>query len=250
MAQFTIEAAEPVPAVEGATDRARALAVARIPRFYRPWMHLVGTTGVGLATLAAAALSIHHLRLAELAVVPALLLVSNAIEWWAHKALLHRRQWPVEVLHDRHTPEHHVVYQYDSMEIRSAVELRLVLIPAVGVAAVVMAAAPLAIVIGWIFTRNAGWLALATSATYMVTYELSHLAYHLPEGSFVGRRWLVRVLREHHRRHHHAALMRRWNFNVTLPLFDWVFGTSVPKSELERALRQVKGRSRGLPSER
>jgi hypothetical protein len=238
MAQSTIEAAGALPPLDGVSDRTRALAIARIPHFYNPWLHLLGTAGVGLATLAAATLSIHHLRARELPVVPALLLVSNAIEWWAHKALLHRRQWPVEVLYDRHTPEHHVVYQYDSMAIRSAVELRLVLIPAVGVAAVVIAAAPLAVAIGWLFTRNSGWLALATSATYMVTYELSHLAYHLPEGSFVGRRWLVRVLREHHRRHHHAALMRRWNFNVTLPLFDWIFGTSVPGSELLRALRR------------
>ncbi|HUE39224.1 MAG TPA: hypothetical protein VMR29_06945, partial [Candidatus Binatia bacterium] len=58
-------------------------------------------------------------------------------------------------------------------------------------------------------------------------YELSHLSYHLPPTSFVGRRWLVRVLRQHHARHHDPRLMQRWNFNVTIPFWDWVQGTIV-----------------------
>ncbi|HEX4446780.1 MAG TPA: sterol desaturase family protein [Polyangiaceae bacterium] len=215
-------------AFQASRDRTRARALAGRPRFYSPYLHLLGTTGIGLVTLAVAGFSIHHLRGVELGIVPALLLISNAVEWYAHKTMLHRRRWPVEVLYDRHTPQHHVIYQYDSMAIRSVDEFRLVLIPAVGVAAVVVAAAPLAYAASRLLTPNCGWLSLSTSALYMVTYELSHLSYHLPEDSFVGRRPLIRALREHHRRHHHTALMQRWNFNVTLPLFDWIFRTSVP----------------------
>lgn len=36
--------------------------------------------------------------------------------------------------------------------------------------------------------------------------------------------WLRR-LREHHRMHHVPALMAHHNFNVALPLFDWLCGT-------------------------
>ena len=60
---------------------------------------------------------------------------------------------------------------------------------------------------------------------------------HLPPESFVGRRRLVRVLREHHARHHHPRLMQRWNFNVTVPLFDWLHGTIVSRAMLDEALR-------------
>ena len=77
-----------------------------------------------------------------------------------------------------------------------------------------------------------------------LTYELSHLSYHLPEDSFIGRRPLVRALREHHRRHHHTALMQRWNFNVTLPLFDWVFRTSVPDALVRDVCSEHERRSR------
>ena len=52
-----------------------------------------------------------------------------------------------------------------------------------------------------------------------------HLAYHLPAQSFIGRLWLIQRLRELHRRHHDPRLMKRWNFNVTLPVFDLLYGT-------------------------
>jgi sterol desaturase/sphingolipid hydroxylase (fatty acid hydroxylase superfamily) len=219
-------------------SRALGRALDAIPRYYDPYLHLAGTAGVGFVTLAAGLLSIHRLRPIELLVVPVMFLVSNVFEWHAHKNALHQRRWPLEVLYDRHTPEHHVVYQYDSMAIRSVREFRLVLIPAAGVATVVLVTAPLAYGAGRLLTANCGWLALVTSAVYMVTYELSHLSYHLPEDSFVGRRALVRVLREHHRRHHHPALMQRWNFNVTLPLFDWLFGTTASKALVDEVLRR------------
>jgi sterol desaturase/sphingolipid hydroxylase (fatty acid hydroxylase superfamily) len=45
-------------------------------------------------------------------------------------------------------------------------------------------------------------------------------------------------LREQHRRHHHPRLMQRWNFNVTVPLWDWVRGTRVPREVLEAALAE------------
>jgi hypothetical protein len=181
-------------------------------------------------------LSVHHLRSVELLVVPATLLISNGVEWRAHRNVLHRRFWPVGVLYDRHTPIHHKIYQYETMAMRSTREFRLVLIPAAGVASVVAIAAPFAYAAARLLTVNCGWLALATSGVYVVTYELSHLAYHMPEGSFVGRLSLVRVLREHHRRHHHPALMQHWNFNVTVPIFDWLHRTLAPADLVRRVL--------------
>ena len=94
--------------------------------------------------------------------------------------------------------------------------------------AIVLAAAPPALLAGWLLGPNVGWLVLLTAALYVVGYELSHLAYHLPEESFIGQRKLVRVMREHHARHHDPRLMQRYNFNVTVPLGDLLFGTMAP----------------------
>jgi hypothetical protein len=217
-------------------EQTRDRALAQISRLYNPYLHLAGTVGVGVATLVVATLSLRHVRLLELLTVPVTWLLSNGFEWRAHRFVLHRRRWPLAILYERHTPIHHKIYQYDSMAIRTAREWRLVLIPAVGVAAVVFITAPFAYAVGKLVTPNCGWLLLVTSAVYVVVYEVSHLSYHMPEDSFVGRLALVRVLREHHRRHHHPALMQRWNFNVTLPLFDWLYKTRASDDLVQRVV--------------
>jgi sterol desaturase/sphingolipid hydroxylase (fatty acid hydroxylase superfamily) len=223
-------------------DRARLRALSGVPRYYNPYLHLAATTGVGIVTLVVSLLCLRHVRLIELLVIPATFLLSNGVEWRAHKGVLHRRVWPLGVLFDRHTPVHHKIYQYDSMAMRSNVEFREVLIPAAGVAAVVALSAPIAYAVARLLTPNCGWLALATSGVYVLAYELSHLSYHMPEDSVVGRWGLVRVLREHHRRHHHPALMQKWNFNVTIPIFDWLHGTVAPDGLVERAVRKLSER--------
>jgi len=225
-----------------ARDRARTRALSEVPRFYSPYLHLSATTGVGVLTLVVSLLSLHRVRAIEMLLVPATLLLSNAVEWCAHKRVLHRRVWPIGILFDRHTPIHHKIYQYDSMAMRSNMEFREVLIPAAGVAAVVALSAPIAYAVARLLTPNCGWIALATAGIYVLTYELSHLSYHMPEDSFVGRWSLVRVLREHHRRHHHPALMQKWNFNVTIPIFDWLLGTLAPSDLVDREGRRIPKR--------
>jgi hypothetical protein len=233
----------PPPELErtaAARERVRARKLAKTARWYSPWGHLVATTSIGLAVLVLAARNLHAVRPAELLVVPVTMALANLLEWRAHKYLLHRRTWPLELLYDRHTPEHHAIYMTDDMAIRSTSEFRLVLIPAVGVAAIVVATAPFAIFFGKVWCANAGWLFLVTASLMLVSYEVLHLSYHLPPESFVGRLSLVQVLRRHHARHHDPRLMQKWNFNVTVPFFDWVFGT-IYKGEIAPTSMADKG---------
>jgi Fatty acid hydroxylase len=212
-----------------ARDRVRAKVLGRTPRWYSPWFHLAMTTGVGLAVLVVAMLNLHSVRAIELLIIPAVFLMANGFEWRVHKYVLHRRMWPLQVIYDRHTPEHHAIYMTNDMSIRSTREFRLVLMPAIGIIGVVVATTPVAYGIRMLFGSNVGWLFLVTAALYMVLYEVSHLSYHMPPESFVGRRRIVRWLREHHALHHDPRLMQKWNFNVTIPLFDWLYGTIAPK---------------------
>ena len=210
-------------------EAVRAREIGKIPRWYSPWAHLACTTGIGLAVLAVALWRLHDVRALELLVVPAMFLFANAGEWRAHRDVLHKKLRPLEIIYERHTPMHHVVYVEHDMTIRSTREFRMVLIPAAGVAGIVVVTAPFAALAGWLLTPNCGWLVLVTASLYMVGYELSHLSYHLPPDSFIGRLALVRVLRRHHARHHDPRLMQKWNFNVTIPIWDWVRGTIAPR---------------------
>src|SRR5512138_2375482 len=117
--------------------------LSRIPRWYSPWLHLAIPAVTGLAIVAFALGRIRDLQAWQLACVPLFLAVGNAVEWHAHRDLLHRRTWPLEVLYVRHTPQHHAIYVSEDMYIRSFRELKFVLLPAWGVAALAVVTSPI-----------------------------------------------------------------------------------------------------------
>jgi len=223
-------------AIRKVRSATRAKLFSTVSPRYNPWLHLSLTTGIGVVALALGLWKVRAPSWVELLTIPLTFLVANAFEWHAHKNLLHHRVIPFHILYDRHTPEHHMVFGYDDMAVRDWKELKLVLIPAFGVVGIVGMVAPLAWLLGHFWSPNRGWLMLVTAAIYVVGYELSHMSYHLPKDSFIGRMTLVRILREHHRRHHDPRLMQKWNFNVTIPLADLVMGTVAPKKLIEETL--------------
>ena len=215
-------------------ERVRQAATSEIPWWYSPWGHLAATTGIALTVLAVSTVQIvRHgtTHWSDWLIVPTVFLLANFFEWRVHKHVLHRRRWPLEVIYDKHTPMHHMVYIEEDMALRSTKEFRLVLIPAAGVLGIVLAAAPVATAIGRLWSGPAGWLFLLTASLYMATYEVLHLCYHAPSESFIGRLAFIKVMRAHHAKHHDPRLMQKWNFNVTLPIFDWVMRTMAPKTE-------------------
>lgn len=218
-------------------ERVRRKVTAEIPWWYSPWGHLAATTGIGLAVLAVSSVQLVRLgttRATDWLMVPIVLLLANFFEWRVHKKVLHRRNKyipPMQTIYDKHTPMHHMVYVEEDMALRSTKEFRLVLIPAAGVAGIVLTASPIAFAVGRLWSAPAGWLFLLTASLYMVTYEVLHLCYHAPSNSFIGRLAFIKVMRAHHAKHHDPRFMQKWNFNVTLPLFDWVMGTIAPKTK-------------------
>jgi sterol desaturase/sphingolipid hydroxylase (fatty acid hydroxylase superfamily) len=225
-------------------ERVRQKATSEIPWWYSPWGHLAATTGIGLTVLVVSTLQLVRMgttRWSDWLVLPGVLLVSNFFEWRVHKNVLHRRNRyipPMQVIYDKHTPMHHMIYVEEDMALRSSKEFRLVLIPAAGVLGIVLTATPIALGLGRLWSAPAGWLFLLTASLYMVTYEVLHLCYHAPSDSFIGRLAFIKVMRAHHAKHHDPRMMQKWNFNVTLPIFDWVMGTMAPRSETSAEARR------------
>ncbi len=211
-------------------NKVRAKAMADIPWWYNPYAHLAATTGIGIVVLVGSILKLRTVPIewTDLLVIPAVILLANFYEWRVHKMVLHRRFWPFGVISDKHTPMHHMIYVEEDMALRNVKEFRLVLIPAAGVLGIVLAASPIAIGLSYLWSAAAGCLFLLTASLFMVSYEILHLCYHAPADSFIGRLRLIKVLRAHHARHHDPRLMQRYNFNVTVPLFDWIMGTMAP----------------------
>ncbi len=206
----------------------RAKALGEKPWWYNPYAHLASTTGIGVVTLAISAYMLttrYGAKASDWLVVPGVLLLANWFEWRVHKHVLHRRRWPLQIIYDKHTPMHHMIYVETDMALRSVDEFRLVLMPAMGVLGVVVAAAPFAYGVGHFWSAAAGWLFLVTASLYMVTYEVLHLCYHAPHHTFIGRSRVIRFLAKWHAKHHDPRFMQRWNFNVCFPFWDWILGT-------------------------
>lgn len=222
-------------------ERQRAAIVARVPSWYSPLIHITVPTLLGLTALVTSCLFLRDVRAIELLAVPITLFVAFAFEWRVHKWVLHHRMPGVQTLYERHELEHHVVFTYDDMELRSWRELQLILMPAYAVVIVFLLDVPIALAVSHFVSRNAGLLSLATAMTFFVVYEWLHCAYHLPKSNPLGGSPLIARLRELHRRHHDPRLMKNWNFNVTVPVFDWIYGT-VWSPEREAAFQKRRER--------
>ncbi len=207
-------------------DQFRAEKVAEIPEGYSPWFHLIFPSVVGLAAAAVALSRLRDVNAMDISVVPIVYLASNATEWRAHKHFLHHRTKPLQFLYDQHTPIHHRIFMTDDMAVRSRREWRLVLIPPYGILTILALVVPLAWALWHFGLANAACFFVATTMMYVLSYEWLHLAYHLPESHPIGRLAIIKKLKRHHALHHDPRLMQKWNFNVTVPLWDWVRGTT------------------------
>lgn len=224
-----VKEAEARGLTEERRNKVRQRCLAEVPWWYSPYGHVAGTVGIGLVVLVVSIVMIRDVAWTDLLVVPLTLVLANYYEWRVHKYVLHKRFWPFTVIYDKHTPMHHMIYVEEDMALRSAKEVRLVAIPAAGVLGIVLATTPFALLVSYLWSRPAGWLFLLTASFALVSYEILHLCYHAPKDSWIGRRKTIAWLRAHHARHHDPRLMQRYNFNVTVPLFDWIMGTMAPK---------------------
>ncbi len=207
-----------------ARTESREEVLARVPRGYSPFLHLVIPSVLALGVVDATVSLMRSVRWWQLALVAVFMGVMNALEWHAHRGVLHRHTRPLEALHRRHL-QHHAVYVRGDMAMRDPRELRIVFLPAVGILAVFALALPAALVFLFAGQRNLALLWVATSVGYVMAYEWLHLAWHLPEDGLAARLPVLRSLRRLHEIHHDPGLGNRCNLNVTVPLWDWLHGT-------------------------
>ena len=161
----------------------------------------------------------------EWLIVPTAFLFANAGEWWIHKGPLHHKWRHLDLLFERHTLSHHEYFHDDSMSAATPKDYYYVLFPMWGIFGVFLPALPFTALAYVTLGMNCAMLFLSTVAFYYIMYEWLHLIYHLPEAHPVMRLRLVRFLQHHHMMHHNKRLMQKYNFNVSFPIFDYVFGT-------------------------
>jgi hypothetical protein len=207
-----------------ATAAARARIDACISPRYRGELHFLGLLAQAGLIMGVAASFLRGVRAWEWLLVPAALVFANGVEWVIHRGPLHHPT-PPRIFYNRHTLTHHAAFSHQDMSVRSWRELRVVLFPLFALPGLQLLILPVVALLAWALGRNAAALFVVSATFYYLLYELLHLAYHLPVAHPVSRLRLVQVLRRHHQRHHDPRRMTAGNFNVSIPLFDWILRT-------------------------
>jgi hypothetical protein len=205
--------------------------------------HFSFTSIVSISIIAYSIWSLQALRGWELATVPLTFLFANFVEYRAHRGVMHHRTPPFHLVFERHTPAHHHYYTHDAMAAESTQDYYMVLFPPVLIVFFFgLFALPVGLVLAWLASANIARLFVATAVGYFLTYEWLHFSYHQKADGWIGRLWLVRVLRPHHTVHHDLARMQKFNFNITFPICDAIFGTTYRQNVT------TAGRDRRAPS--
>lgn len=158
--------------------------------------------------------------------IPNTLIVANFVEYLGHRGPMHKRFKRMGLIFHRHTNEHHRFFTDKWMTCRSQRDYKIVLFPAIMLLFYLGSVAfPIGLLLYLFLTWNTACFYVATAVFYFLEYELLHFCYHLDDGSWIARLPVIRALRIHHRIHHRLSLMQKYNFNITWPLADFVFGT-------------------------
>ena len=160
--------------------------------------------------------------------MPVAFLGANFFEWFLHTHIMHRPQKlrALRAIYMRHTMMHHQFFTDDEMRFAGQHDWRVTFFPPFALVTFICMSVPIALVAGWLFSANVGWLLMATTTSMYLIYEFMHFCCHVDENWFVRNMPFVNTIRRHHTAHHNQSLMMERNMNLTFPIMDWLMGTS------------------------
>jgi hypothetical protein len=193
---------------------------------YSGWAHFAFTSVTSLAIIGWTASGVRSPTALQWLTVPITFLFANAAEYWGHRKTMHIARRGLGLIYRRHTLQHHHFFTDGAMSYESSRDFKMVLFPPLMILYFFgLFALPVGAILWAFASPNVARLYVATAVGYFLTYEWLHFIYHLPETTSIGQLGLVARLRRHHQAHHNLALMSRYNFNITFPICDLVFGT-------------------------
>ena len=198
----------------------------RIPKRYSGYAHLATIVGFSALVAAMSLAMLDDVDLLEWVTVPLTFLYCNLAEYLGHRGPMHNKTRFLAGIFQRHTVEHHSFFTDEAISFDSPRDYRAVLFPPILLVFFFgFFAVPVGALLYYLVSPNVCFLFVFTAILYYLNYELFHFSYHLDPRSRLGRLPAIRHLRRNHVRHHNKALMTHYNFNITYPICDRLFGT-------------------------
>jgi hypothetical protein len=199
-----------------------------LPADYSPWRHLGRTAAIAAGIAAIGVALALRARPVDWLVAPAFFVVANLLEWTVHRFPMHRPM-PPRIMYKNHAMLHHIAFTDRNMPVGAARELGLVMMPWYTMIGLFVVASPVIVLAGLLRGPGLAGVFVLAAVLYFVSYESLHALYHLPDETLnrigLGRLGVFRRMQAHHARHHVLRRMADVNFNVTVPLMDWLFRT-------------------------
>lgn len=152
------------------------------------------------------------------------IIFSNFVEYFLHRFPMHRLTF-LKGIYKLHTSVHHRYFTSELMNIESKEDIfhvsTSIKIICLFIGSIVL---PISFLIS-LLSLNLGILFFIVAMSYYLVYELTHLYCHLPPDRWWGNIPYLRSCRRRHRRHHNPKIMRTKDFNVSFPIFDYIFNT-------------------------
>lgn len=190
--------------------------------------HLGKVLGVAAVILTGGVWLARGAPLWQWALVPVFWAVANVFEWTMHRFPMHRPLQP-RILYVNHAIHHHRAFDGDAQEIRTPLDLSLVMMPWYTLVVLFVIASPIAFAASLVGGWTLAGVFLVAAVLYFLLYELIHTLHHLSAPMLAripfGRSAAIARLRGQHHAHHQLQRMTEINFNVTFPLADKLFGT-------------------------
>jgi hypothetical protein len=204
----------------------------KISPWYNGYAHIGIVYAIGIAALAYFIPHIHRPSALEGAVVPVVFLACNIFEWWIHRFVMHRPIKGFMGIYRRHTLAHHQFFTDAEPTIDTSRDFRITFFPPYAMVTFLAMSVPPALILGFLWSANAGWLLMCTTTAIYLNYEFFHWCCHVKDDRIVRHVPFINTIRRHHIAHHNTAIMMEKNMNLTYPIADWLFGTT----DLDRSL--------------
>lgn len=149
---------------------------------------------------------------------------ANFVEYILHRYPMHHKQKGAEFLYE-HVTIHHAFFDKDMNYIDKDRDLMSVFLPSLYASFIVVIVACVSLPLAFIIGANEALFFAFICMSYYLLYEVFHYSYHCKEDSIFAYVPFRKKLGEYHILHHDSTLMSKYNFNITIPIFDIIFGT-------------------------
>ncbi|WP_196140758.1 sterol desaturase family protein [Aliikangiella sp. G2MR2-5] len=196
------------------------------PSRYNGYLHFSFSMLFALSCLLFSTSQLDNVSLVEWITIPLTFIYANLVEYLVHRFPMHRPIRKLKLLFRRHARQHHRFFTEKAMQFDNANDFAAVLFPPYLIFFfLVFFAIPAGLILAYLTTTNIAFLFAITAFAYFINYEIFHTIYHLADSHWIYKFPFMKSLRELHLHHHNQKLMSHFNFNITYPISDWLFGT-------------------------